>query len=207
MATGWDHCINITSYVHHARTLQPRVIVAGDDPVNESDPMGLSTKGYCLGGAAAFGFHVFGQVCIVTSSSGQIGITATSGGGGGSPNVSASGYEQYSNATNLNQLRGLFAYAGVSGGELISIGANGFIGNDSCGQAIYGTEVGGGVGARLPVPFGIHGGLSDTGVHVFGGAPATALKVGFVGGQVVVQALTDPEALPKEAYDLLSSWL
>jgi hypothetical protein len=41
MATGWDHCINITSYVHHARTLQPRVIVADDDPVNAIDPNGL----------------------------------------------------------------------------------------------------------------------------------------------------------------------
>ena len=178
-----------------------------DDPVTNTDRSGLSTNGYCIGGGAAWGPGIFGQVCIVTSSTGQIGITGTVGGGGGSPNASIGGYSQVSNANDLNQLRGPFGYGGFGVGEGVSIGAGGFVGLDSCNQTIYGGEAGGGVGVRVPIPFEAHGGASVTGVHVFGGVPATALKVGLTVVQAGIQTVTAPIQLGKDAYDALTSWL
>ncbi len=59
---------------------------AGDDPVNESDPSGLWTVGYCGGAAAAFlGPKGFANACLTRVVGGgpdEIGAVETAGGGG-----------------------------------------------------------------------------------------------------------------------------
>ena len=51
---------------------------AGDDPINSSDPSGLDTHGYCVGGTATLGPIVGGAgVCVVKSDTDEIGIEIT----------------------------------------------------------------------------------------------------------------------------------
>src|SRR5271165_4451168 len=57
--------------------------VAGDDPVNESDPSGLWTEGYCVGLSASVTVASGGiNGCLVESNGNQqVGLTVTYGGG------------------------------------------------------------------------------------------------------------------------------
>ena len=94
-----------------AETGQPYAY-AGDDPVNEVDPSGLVTVGYCGGAAAAFlGAKGFANGCLTRVVSGgpdEIGAVETTGGGG--PKLIIGGgvqvAEQISNATSLKELTG-----------------------------------------------------------------------------------------------------
>ena len=100
------------------RHLRPasRTSVAGDDPVNESDPSGQATVGYCGGAAGAFlGAKGFANACltrVVFGGPDEIGPVETAGGGG--PKLIVGGGVQValqiSNATSLKDLTGPFAY-------------------------------------------------------------------------------------------------
>jgi RHS repeat-associated protein len=133
-----------------------------DNPLNFSDPNGLTTVGTCLhvGGLIGEVVGYQGQVCAVVSSSGEAGVTA--GGGptvsGGTGTVDVGPSVQVSNANNIPQLYGPFAQAGGSGAFMVGGFGDAFTGRDNCGEQISGGDVGiaAGIGAE------VHVGPTDT---------------------------------------------
>jgi len=192
---------------------------AGDDPVNNSDPTGDATLGLCgaLGGSA-LGPAGFAEGCLVrnlSQSNDQIGFTGTLGGGGASSLAAfANGYIQVTNATNLNDLRGPFAWFEVDVAEPVDGSVVVFTGTGTHNQTIYGIEIGGGVAAEASVaagaPFTIAAGAETTGVHILTQWwIADALRafwdfaVGPYGAvEVAEQALSKAESI---LHDLVSS--
>jgi len=126
-------------------------VIAGiveDGPVNSG--------GVCIGGTVGFVWGASANACIVITSNG-IGSTQTLGvadfatpalGGGIQPFVS--------NAEHVSQFGGPFSYAGGSAGPF---SADSSWGEDDCGNFIW--ESGAGVGIGLPIPEG-HFGTSET---------------------------------------------
>ncbi|MHB8613374.1 MAG: RHS repeat-associated core domain-containing protein [Candidatus Dormibacteraceae bacterium] len=148
-----------------ATTRQPYSYVA-DDPLNGIDPLGLATGGLCASASAGWGFGGFIQVCVAVGSNGSFGFTYTGGVGGQSPSASVNVSVQWSNANDIRQLGGPFAYAGgsvVVGPDIgLSLGYTQFVGPVNCGGTITGGEVSVGFGAAVPLPFELHGGISGT---------------------------------------------
>lgn len=160
---------------------------AGDDPVNEEDPLGLwgwnpvsdltqtwndtggkavhyaatHTIGVCLNVGAGWGAYGTASGCVALSG-GHFTLVGTAGGGGSSPTASATLGLLISNASKPSDLRGPFAQAGGSVDLGLSGGDEGSIGNGSCGQTIWENQVTGGVGLDLPIPFEGHGGATYT---------------------------------------------
>jgi len=114
--------------------------VAGDDPVNGTDPTGLSTEGYCFSVSVQLSiFNGVGAGCAVRTDNGnETGFTLTLGGGIGAVggpsafthvvqgfgpsllrsllavNLTASLEYQQTNANTLSELTGWFSYSTVS---------------------------------------------------------------------------------------------
>jgi RHS repeat-associated protein len=141
---------------------------ADASPVNRTDPSGLDTVGICAVAGGQFGLLNAGAGACLTrtiDSSGEddIGLTGTIAGGGGTgAGLSAGVYYQVSNATTLQQLKGLFFYetvgADVLGGTSVTVFWN-------LDRSVVGIEVGvsWGAGAYLA------GGVSQTWVDQFNG--------------------------------------
>jgi hypothetical protein len=188
---------------------------AGDDPINNMDPLGLCwpswacpvenalgsvgttvakgvadvvnttiatspaglaagaigqatgiTVGGCIGGSAFAGLGGTANLCWATTPSGQHGFTFSLGGGGGGPwGTNALIGPLFSNAQDLCDLGGPFAYGEASVGELqYSGGAQFAVGTNSRGQVIWSGVPGWAPGPRnpLPVPFTFGGGALYT---------------------------------------------
>lgn len=106
-----------------------------------------------------------GQVCLQVDGHGDVGFTATGGGGGSSPGLGLGGGIQGSNADRIKDLDGWFCTAGfsVSDGEYFG-GADAAWGVGSKGRPVYVGELSGGVGpAGLPLPVEVHAGATYTG--------------------------------------------
>jgi hypothetical protein len=160
-----------------------------DDPVNDTDPTGLSTNGYCVSvqgllieEGVGVGVGGEGEVCLVETSTGQIGLTLT---GGYGPAVaedhtgSLSVVNEKSNANDLSQLGGWFDF--YSAGAAIPIGEvpvgpgaslGGYVGCSN-GQLISGGVFGIGAGVAGA---SVLAGQSYTVYHNFGGLTAWIAK-------------------------------
>jgi len=150
------------------------ISVAGDDPVNEGDPSGKATVGFCgFAGFALAGPSGFGSGCLtrtVTGNSDQIGVVGTYGGGGAQ---SISGFaqfgEEFTNATSLDQLRGPFAYFILNVGDIYGGSVTVFAGGDG----IFGIQFSGGYSINFAkrwvtgAPFTIAGGADKSFVTIF----------------------------------------
>lgn len=123
-----------------------------------------TSLGGCAGGSAFGGFGVTGSICYYATPSGQSGITLEGGAGGGGPfGANFLIGPSVSNAQNLSDLGGWFAYGGASAGEgPYSAGLQGQIGQNSCGNTIWSTTPGWAPGLRTPAPFSFEGGGSYT---------------------------------------------
>jgi RHS repeat-associated protein len=96
-----------------AQTQEPYGYTGGD-PLNASDPRGL-TGGLCLGGNGSEGAPGNGRIadyCLVADSSGQIAITVTTGSGYQTPFSGVAISSQTSNASTVQQLQGSSNYIG-----------------------------------------------------------------------------------------------
>jgi RHS repeat-associated protein len=140
------------------------------------DPSGLFTIGWCWGGQLGGGlFHFGGSLCLVGSSSGQLGVTAT-GSAEVSTGAEASLFNgpQFSTGHDIQDLTGPFAVFGASVGEGIIGGIDTFAGPGHCGQVVAGAtgQVGGGFHWTPPaIPGEVHGGVSATKVWQALGPP------------------------------------
>jgi RHS repeat-associated protein len=121
-----------------------------DNPLNSTDPTGKATLGTCLhiGGLVGEVVGYQGQACVVVSSSGDIGGTASGGPtiGGGTGAVDVGPSIQISNATNNSELYGPFNEAGGSAAFAVGGFGDAFTGQDSCGEQISGGDLGVAVG-------------------------------------------------------------
>ena len=153
---------------------------AGDDPVNEADPSGLWTVGYCGGAAAAFlGPKGFANACLTRVVGGgpdEIGAVETAGGGG--PKLIIGGgvqvVEQFSNADSLSELTGPFAYWELDVQDDVGEGGSVvvFTGTAASDKSIFGIEVGAGLDLQLwkkfpAVPVIVGGGADYSWAQVF----------------------------------------
>ena len=163
-------------------TDQPYEYVGGD-PVNGSDPSGLTTHAFCVSLQGVFqpvgvgGAAIFVEGCLGEAEHGQIGTFVTYGAGpsiGPGHSASANIVEEVTNASSLKQLGGWFNWANVGGGgDGIGATAGSFWGCSGRKKITGGTF---GVGLSMSgVSF--QGGKSNTvDVHIYGGAAAVALK-------------------------------
>ena len=140
--------------------------VAGDDPVNETDPSGDLTLGACVGGNEQFGpFNLSGGLCLTRtidrSGADDVGLLGTIGVGVGlGTDLSLGVYYELSSATNLQELTGPFFYfvtaLDVAGGVNALVFWNS---TDSIRGITVGISVGAGAEAAV--------GVSDTGLVQF----------------------------------------
>ena len=131
------------------------------------------TIGVCASGDAFAGGAVHLGTCYIATPSGNSGLTFSAGGGFGAP-VGASAFlgPVWSNAKNLNQLGGPFAYGwGSAGFADVSGGVTGEVGTDRCGRTI----ALGGVGwtPNLDLPENLTGSADFPGFAYGGGAEYT----------------------------------
>lgn len=137
-----------------------------DNPLNLTDPSGLWTIGGCIGAGFTFGaLHVSANACVVTDfHSVKVTRTALVGPGAGAA-IGFAGTVQVSNADRIDDLRGGFATAGGSVGELACANFDAFRGNDRFGRdTVRGFNLGGG-GCVGVVPVEVHGGESFTDIE------------------------------------------
>ena len=126
------------------------------------------TVGGCVGGnIGAFFITVQGNVCAVVGSNGDVGVTATGGGGLTNirtPGISGGPSVQVSNAECIGDLRGPFWHAG--GSADVGEGASGdiFYGHGHRGQPVVGATAGPRAGAGAE----IHTGVTETGAASIG---------------------------------------
>ncbi|MCL5446426.1 MAG: RHS repeat-associated core domain-containing protein [Actinobacteria bacterium] len=162
-------------------TDQPYQYVGGD-PINGSDPSGLSTHAFCISLQGIFqpvgmgGAALFVEGCLGEAEHGQIGTFVTYGAGpsiGPGHSVSGNIVEEVTNASSLKQLGGWFNWLNVGGGDGLGATAGSFWGCSGQQKITGGTF---GVGLSIPgVSF--QGGKSNTvDIHIYGGAAAVALK-------------------------------
>ena len=137
--------------------------VAADSPGGQllswvSQETGTSLGG-CVGGSIFAGGDLTGSICYYATPSGQNGITVEGGAGGGGPfGANFLIGPSVSNAQNLSDLGGWFAYGEASAGEgPYSAGIQGQIGQNSCGNTIWSATPGWAPGLRSPAPFSFEG--------------------------------------------------
>jgi RHS repeat-associated protein len=75
------------------------------DPVNLTDPLGLTTLGGCISATVGFGINVSGQVCGHVSSAVEIGASETVGAGPGRAEATVGIAPQASNAKHISVVR------------------------------------------------------------------------------------------------------
>jgi len=119
------------------------------------------TIGQCVNVNAAFGIGGSAEACLALVG-GKPTVIANAEGGGGTPGISITTGLLISNAQDPSQLRGLFGAAGVSVGEGLVAGDQSAVGKDACGNTIWTSEMGGGLGLYGPLPFQVFGGVSNT---------------------------------------------
>jgi RHS repeat-associated protein len=152
-----------------AMTGQPYTYVS-DGPVAGRDPSGLIGWGECLAGLAEWAGMVTGSACLnatlnLSTGEVQFGGSVSTGGGLGMFGVGIAFGPQLSNANQISDLGGPFGTIGASAAFGVSLGADGFTGQGSCNQQIFGLNTQAGVGINLPgpIPFWeIHGGVTYT---------------------------------------------
>jgi RHS repeat-associated protein len=150
---------------------------AGDDPVNQADPSGQDTHGYCLGGGVAVGpVSIDGSVCLVKSDTDEVGLELTAAGSVGLTSnlvqaleqaiekdpagilenlLEEAGHVAYqsSNASEVCGLDGEFDFAHASVGFGVTVGGERFTNGEVSG---YDFQVGAGEG------WSATSGVSDT---------------------------------------------
>ena len=131
-----------------------------------SQTTGVSWGG-CVGGSAYAGVGVAEAICYYATPSGQSGFTVEGGAGGGGPfGANLLIGPSVSNAQNLSDLGGWFAYGGGSVGEgPYSAGVQGQIGQNSCGNTIWSATAGWAPSLDVPAPFSFEGGGSYTSTY------------------------------------------
>jgi RHS repeat-associated protein len=167
---------------------------AGDNPIDNSDPSGLwfgssiingignglssgynaassvtknfidnHTIGYCVNGSAGLGSWATASACVDLVG-GHLKTTESAGGGGTTITASITGGPVISNANTLNQLKGKFATAGGSAGEVGVIGNDYSWGltDDACGNRIWEDEPNAGLGFNFPIPAPVEGHVGAT---------------------------------------------
>ena len=158
--TTWDPAFSQTDQAYS---------YADGDPVDRADPSGLATLGICAGfNVAPLIFSTGAGDCLVRTidktGEDDIGVTgAPFFGIGANVNADVGFYYQVSNATNLQELGGLFTYANVTADFVIGGTATVFWNNSFGSKAIYGIEVGVTLGGGFSGTIG----ASYTFVHKF----------------------------------------
>jgi hypothetical protein len=157
---------------------------AGDDPVDEIDPLGMSwydpswvnkawndtggkvvheiathTIGICLNVGLGSGAYVTASGCIALAGGHPV-LIGVAGGGGSSPTGSVTLGVLISNAQKPCELSGPFGLLGGSGDLGVSVGDEGSIGSASNNKTIWENQVSGGLGLDLPIPVETHGGAT-----------------------------------------------
>jgi RHS repeat-associated protein len=132
-----------------------RYAYARNGPSVYLDPTGLFTIGLCLGvDFNFFGIGGEGQFCLVASTSLEVGLTWSRGGGFiAAPTISGSFTAQVSNANCVEDLAGWFGNVGAGGGVGLGVQGSGFGGwSPRTGQPIgggtFGVAFGAGATAR-----------------------------------------------------------
>ena len=146
---------------------------AMNNPVRFTDPSGRDVGGICVAGEfiPIFPFvFVEGDLCIIASESGQVGVSITGGGGGG-VGVGASGGVGviYSSAQEIYDHESVFGVVGASGVAGVGLQQEDFFGAGHCGQLVVGGSTNVVVGAEASV----QGGATFTQVYGLG-APKSA---------------------------------
>jgi hypothetical protein len=127
---------------------------------------GHRAVGLSLTAIAGFGVGGMGSISAGVAGDGVPFVSATIGGGGGSPVASVGVGVFISNAQRPEDLRGAFAYEGGSVDLGPGVGAGSEQGTGSSNQSIVTGSGSVNIGAAdlfpFPVPFEFHGGISNT---------------------------------------------
>ena len=115
-------------------------------------------------GSAAFILEGTISVGVAVDLQGNIGITSSYGGGGGSPNASVSAYRTITNAPNIDKLQGgSFQIGGSVNVVPVSVGVEYTGMQDSTnGDFYHGVTTSAGVGLSIPAPGEIHTDITNT---------------------------------------------
>jgi RHS repeat-associated protein len=127
---------------------------ADNRPTNRVDPTGLDSDAACVNFNFGAGpAQVSGELCVVTTTSGQGGITFTPGAGAGANlDISAGGGYQHSNADTVSDLKEFFGGAGGSASLIVGGYGNVFGGHGRCpGKIVNGFNAGVAVGGGASV--------------------------------------------------------
>ncbi len=166
------HCIknDVGAVAHGAVTVTARTAAT----VVRATPAGQAldllshvtgkTVGGCIGGDVLAGIDINGNICYLSTPSGQAGFTASGGVGLGFPvGVGATVGPSLSNARTLDDLSGPFGYVWASGGKGPFAGGGSYEwGKNGCGHNIWQATVGWSPDFHLPTPYSFGGGVSNT---------------------------------------------
>jgi RHS repeat-associated protein len=133
------------------------------NPISLRDPTGRETFGVCITGGINFLMFTFfeGNLCIVGSTNGQLGVTRTVGAGAGVGVGGSAGLSGlYSTGDDIYDLAGPFATLGGAAAVGVGVQGEGFLGLGHCHQVVAGGTAGVAVGGRAS----IQGGATTTAV-------------------------------------------
>ncbi len=129
---------------------------ADDNPVKNSDPMGLFTVGVSFNVSGGWGVGGTAGVNLVFDNKGNFGLQTTYGIGGDTPGIAGTINGEYTDAETIYDLEGIGGQTGVDGGiSPVVIEMGGMFGEGFKG--VYG-----GLGVGLGFPFGLSGYITDT---------------------------------------------
>ena len=131
------------------RGLPPRNCKCAKKQVNQTLTVGVTGK-------AAFGVDGSVSIGLAVDSKGNIGIIKSIGLGGGTPSASFSVFEAYTNAPDIEKLKGASTQIGGSIDFGASVGVDGiFFKNQETNENYYGNSVSVGIGVGV-IPFEFH---------------------------------------------------